>query len=63
MNEKWAVAFEADNLEEGMFMWARTAGDEIAVFETKIQAQKWVLTCPDVPDAVDKVVFIRIKSH
>ena len=61
MNEKWAIAFETDNLRDGMFMLARTADDEIAVFETKTQAQKWALTCPEVVDAEGKVVFIRIR--
>lgn len=63
MKERWAVAFETDSIEDGMFMWARTAGGDLAVFKSKTDAQKWVLTCLDIPRTTDKVVFIRIPAQ
>lgn len=63
MNEKWAVAFDMKSHDRGNFMWVRNAGGDIAVFETKIEAQKWVLTSSDVPDSQGNVVFIRIFSR
>ena len=60
MNEKWAVAFESDRSREGMFVWARTEDGELAVFERKTDAFKWVLACSDGISKKGEVVYIKI---
>ena len=62
MSEKWAVAFEADSLHENMFAWGRTADGELAVFERKTDALKWVLADRDDLRKKGDAVFIKISS-
>ena len=60
MNEKWAVAFESDRSREGMFAWARTENGELAVFERKTDALRWVQVCCDGINKKGEAVYIKI---
>ena len=63
MSEKWAIAYERDIPVGGWFTWARTADGDIAVFERKTDAQKWVLARREGIKKKGEIVYIKISSE
>jgi len=63
MREKWAIAYERDIAVDGRFTWVRTAKGDIAVFERKTDAQKWVLARRDGINKKGEIVYIKISSE
>lgn len=63
MSEKWAIAYERGMPVGSWFAWARTANGDIAVFERKSDAQKWVLASRDGINKKGEIVYIKISSE
>ena len=61
MSERWAVAFEPCDMEEGCYVWLRDSDGEIAIFGSRQEARKWVHENASFGAAeIDDVVYIRI---
>ncbi len=61
MSEKWAVVFEYD-LKEGLCVMARkdAGAGEIALFDTKEEAEEWVVEGEEIDSELWDINFIKI---
>ena len=61
MSEKWAVVFEYD-LKEGLCVMARkdAGAGEIALFDTKEEAEEWVDESGEIDSELWDINFIKI---
>lgn len=60
MPERWAVAYEPCGGEKGAFQWLRDEGGTIAVFGSRWEARKWVLTRSSLDENKNEIVFVRV---
>ena len=62
MNERWAVAYGMEDFEKNAYLWARQADGEIAVFQSKTDAWRWVLMRSDPVSAFKDILLVRIPA-
>ena len=62
MQERWAVAYSADETDRTKFVLARDRNGKIAVFDSQWQARKWVLAGVPLNQSVEDALFIRLPA-
>ncbi len=60
MQERWAVAYEPCDMEQGKFLWLRDSCGEIVIFDSKREAEKWVLAEISFGMDTDDVIYIKL---
>jgi len=60
MQERWAVAYGPCDMEQGKFLWLRDSCGEIIVFNSRHEAEKWVLDEISFGIDADDVIYIKL---
>ncbi len=60
MYERWAVAYEPYDMEQGKFFWLRDSCGEIVIFGSKCEAERWVLAEISFGMDTDDIIYIRL---
>jgi hypothetical protein len=60
MQERWAVAYEPCDMEQGRYLWLRDSGGEIVIFGSRGEARKWVLAKISFGMDTDDVMYVKL---